>query len=53
MQIVEIGAIKIRLTGLYRGIMGEEEQRQLLIWLKDNRPAMVREILCDGCPEVQ
>ncbi len=53
MQIVEAGPSGVRITGLYRGVMQDEDQRQLLIWLKDNRLDLVREILCDGCPEVQ
>lgn len=53
MMITEEGAIAIRLTGMDRGLLEDRDQRQLLIWMRNNRLEMVREILCDGCPEVQ
>jgi len=33
------------------GWLDNEEQRQLLLWFKQNRPEMCRDIFCDGCPE--
>ena len=33
-------------------LLSEAGQRQLLLWFKEHRGAMWREIFCDGCPEV-
>ena len=32
--------------------LSELQLRTLLVWYRDNRKEMVRDILCDGCPEV-
>lgn len=31
--------------------LGEAEQRELIVWLWKNRANVVRDIVCDNCPE--
>ena len=33
-------------------VLIEKEQRELLVWFKNNKPELWREIFCDDCPEV-
>jgi hypothetical protein len=33
--------------------LNDSEQRELLLWFKEHRPMMWRDIFCDDCPEVQ
>jgi len=33
-------------------VIEEPEQRELLVWFKNNKPELWREIFCDDCPEV-
>jgi hypothetical protein len=32
--------------------LDEADQRFLIVWFKNNKPEVIREIFCDGCPEV-
>ena len=32
-------------------IMSEDEQRELISWFYKNKPEMVRDIICEECPE--
>lgn len=34
-----------------RVLLTEEEQRELIKFLWENKPNMVREIVCENCPE--
>jgi hypothetical protein len=34
-------------------LLNDSEQRELLIWFKEHRLIMWRDIFCDDCPEVQ
>jgi hypothetical protein len=34
-------------------LLNDSEQRELLLWFKEHRPMMWRDIFCDDCPEVQ
>lgn len=31
--------------------LNESEQRELLVWFKNNKPELLREIFCEDCPE--
>lgn len=31
----------------------ESEQRELIKWFKDNKPELIRDIICEDCPEVK
>jgi hypothetical protein len=33
-------------------LLVESECRELLVWFKNNKPDMWREIFCEDCPEV-
>jgi hypothetical protein len=36
----------------YNFVMSDFEQRELLIWFWKEKPEMIRDIVCEGCPEV-
>jgi hypothetical protein len=44
--------IIILTTGQSSKWLSEEQQREILIWFWANKPDMVRDIVCENCPEV-
>jgi len=34
-------------------MLTEDQQREFVLYLWKNKPQMVRDIVCDGCPEVK
>jgi hypothetical protein len=32
--------------------LSEEEQRELLMWFKVNKPTMIGEVICEDCREI-
>ena len=31
--------------------LSDEEQRELIVWFFNNKPGLLREIVCEECPE--
>ncbi len=53
MQIQSDGEeIIILKTGDKSNWLSEDQQRQLISWFWKNKTEMVREIVCENCPEV-